>query len=435
VRGTVTDSIHGQPLAKALIIVEGTPRIGIADGSGSFRIDSIPPGRYQISISHPVIDTLGMLVLTSPLVMRAGETLTVDLGTPSPERVVSLRCPAAILRLRGPAAVMGQVYDPDSLKAAVGSRVQLVYQETVAGFKAQPVVREATVDSSGTYKICGLPTPITGRLQVFYNGISGGQVDVDITGPLALRSLTIAAANVATVADTGGRLRRLLSGTAQLKGRVLTKAGNPVVAARVSVNGAAPVAITNDRGDFTLDSLPSGTQTVEVRKIGYAPNEAAVELSARTAAEKTITLDVAELAPVRIVAGAERVMDDVGFNERKQRGSGTYLDGDRVRQNTRFSEAMRSVPGLRVMPAGGGRNTITNARDASSGCVVVWVDNMRWREMSPGDLDDYVAPSEVHAVEVYSSSNTPGQFQDAVQTSCATIVVWTTRYVNRRVRK
>ena len=42
---------------------------------------------------------------------------------------------------------------------------------------------------------------------------------------------------------------------------------------------------------------------------------------------------------------------------------------------------------------------------------------------------------EVRAVEVYSSNNTPLQFQAPGMTSCATIVVWTNRYVNRRIKK
>lgn len=434
--GVVLDSIRQQALSKAIVAVEGTTRVALADAAGNYRIDSIPAGRYRISISHPVLDTLGMTVMTAPMVMRPGETIELDLATPSPARIVSLRCPPGLLQRFGPAALMGQVYDPDSLKAAVGAKVQLVYQETLLGFKGQPVVRDAIVDSTGNYKICGLPAPVSGKLQVFRNGSSTGQVEVDVQGPLGLRSLTIAAVQVATVTDTSGKTRRLLSGSSRLTGRVLNKAGGPIQSARISIEGAAPVAITNERGEFTLDSLPSGTQTVEVRKIGYAAAEKPVELSARVSAQTTITLDVAELAPVRIVAGSDRVLEDLGFADRKRRGLGTFLDGEKIaREAVRFTDAMRTVPGLRVAPAGNGRSVLTNSRDPVGGCVMTWVDNVVWREMTPGDIDDFVQPSEVRAVEVYTSSNTPPQFQMAGQTSCATVVVWTNRYVNRRVKK
>jgi len=153
IKGVVVDSIRQQPLSKAVIVVDGTSRITMADGAGNYRIDSIPPGRYRLSISHPVLDTLGMSVVTPPMVMRPNETIEVDLATPSPARVVAMRCPPGMLQRFGPGALMGQVSDPDSLKAAVGSKVQLVYQETLLGFKGQPIVREAIVDSSGSYKI------------------------------------------------------------------------------------------------------------------------------------------------------------------------------------------------------------------------------------------------------------------------------------------
>ena len=436
VRGVAVDSIRQQPLAKAIIAVEGTTRITLADASGNYQIDSIPPGSHRLSVAHPVIDTLGIIVMTAPIVMRPGENLTVDLATPSPERIVALRCPAAVLRLRGPAAVMGQVFDPDALKPAVGSRVQLVYQETLLGFKGQPIVRESPVDSTGTYRICGLPTPLSGKLQVFRNGVSTGQVDVEVTGPLGLRSLTIAAAQVSTVADTGGRLRRILSGNSRLTGRVLSKAGAALQSARVSVEGAAPVAITNERGEFSLDSLPSGTQTIQVRKIGYAATEKSVELSARSSAQTTITLDVAELAPMVILAGSDRVLEDLGYADRKSRGLGTFIDGEKVsREAVRFSDALRTVPGIRVVPAGNGRSALASSRDQVGGCIVTWVDNMMWREMMPGDLDDFVQPSDVRAIEVYSSNNAPPQFQMPGSTSCAAVVVWTNRYVNRRIKK
>lgn len=436
VRGFALDSIRHQPLSRAIIAVEGTTRIAMADAGGNYRIDSIPPGSYRLSVEHPVLDTLGIIVMTPLMVMRPGDTITVDVATPSAERVVSMRCPAAILQLRGPAAVMGQVYDPDSLKAATGSRVQLVYQETLLGFSGRPIVREAVVDSTGTYRICGLPTPITGKLQVFRNGVSTGQVDVEVQGALGLRSLTIAAAEVATVSDTSGRTRRILSGNSRLTGRVLNQAGGPIVSARVSIEGAAPVSITNDRGEFFLDSLPSGTQTVEVRKIGYAATDKPVELSSRSAASTTITLTTAELAPLQIIAGSERVLEDLGYMERKQRGLGHFIDGDRVQKEAvRFSDALRTVPGLRVVPAGNGRSALTDSRNPVGGCVSTYVDNVRWRELSPGDIDDYVLPHDIRAIEVYSSNNAPPQFQAAGGTTCAVVVVWTNRYVNRRVKK
>jgi hypothetical protein len=208
-----------------------------------------------------------------------------------------------------------------------------------------------------------------------------------------------------------------------------------VESARVSIEGSPSVSLTNARGEFVLDSLPSGTQSVEVRKIGYASTDKPVELSSRVPASTEVVLDVAELAPMRIVAGAEKVLDDLGFNERKSRGIGHFIEGDQARGGVHFTDALRSIPNLRVAPAGNGRQVLQDARNPVSGCVNVFVDNVRWREFTPGDIDDFVNPTEVRAIETYSGSNVPVQFQAPGVSSCATVVVWTNRYLNRRIKK
>jgi hypothetical protein len=73
---------------------------------------------------------------------------------------------------------------------------------------------------------------------------------------------------------------------------------------------------------------------------------------------------------------------------------------------------MRTAPGLGVTPNGDGRTySITSARDPM-GCVNFVVDGTKWTEMTPGDIDDYVRPDEMRAVEIYTGSTVPGEFQD-----------------------
>lgn len=437
VRGVVFDSIHLVPLAGGIVLVDGTSRLGVTDADGRYAIDSIPAGSFRLSLAHAVLDTIGISVVTAPRPMRPGETLTIDLAIPSGARIVEMRCPAAILALRGPGALIGQVVDPDSNKVAVGSRVQLVYDETIAGYKTRPTVREATVDASGGYRICGLPVPLTGKLQVFRNGISSGQVEIALDNPLGLRSLSIAiAAATTTVVDSAGRNRQVTVGTSRLTGKVTNKAGRAIESARVSIEGSQTVALTNQRGEFILDSLPSGTQSIEVRKLGFGATEQAVELSARAPVSATIVLDAVELAPVIIEAARDRGLADLGYLDRKQSALGTFIDGDRLRtESTRFTDVLRGVPMVRLTPSAGGRYTMENARDPSFGCVTVIVDGARWREMSPGDIDDFVQPSEVRAVEIYPSSSTPARFEMPGSTKCVTVVVWTVRSTDRKRKK
>ena len=103
------------------------------------------------------------------------------------------------------------------------------------------------------------------------------------------------------------------------------------------------------------------------------------------------------------------------------------MDGNMInRQALSFSDVMRVAPGLRISPRGDGRSyVITDSRNASNGCVNFYVDNTLWQTMTPGDIDDFVRPSELVAVEVYHGSQTPPQFTPPGQSGCASIVAWT----------
>jgi hypothetical protein len=63
------------------------------------------------------------------------------------------------------------------------------------------------------------------------------------------------------------------------------------------------------------------------------------------------------------------------------------------------------------------------------------VDGTRWKEMKPGDIDDYVRPDEVVAVEVYNPETAPAQFETPGQTKCVDVIIWTLRSVNRPHKK
>ena len=195
------------------------------------------------------------------------------------------------------------------------------------------------------------------------------------------------------------------------------------------LQGGIATAVTRANGEFTLDSLPSGTQAIVVRKLGYGVTEKAVELSSNTPTQTTVTMDdyVPTLATVRVEAAQDKALSDIGYLQRKQTGMGFFMDGKQINhESMAFSDVMRVVPGLRISPVGDGRTyVISDARNASNGCVNFYVDGSPWTTMSPGDIDQFVRPQELVAIEVYHGSQTPPQFTQPGQSSCATIVAWT----------
>src|SRR5690348_13886915 len=58
VRGVVFDSLRGQPLRNAFVIMAGGHTIN-TDDLGRFRFDSVVPGAYTFTVHHAVLDSIG----------------------------------------------------------------------------------------------------------------------------------------------------------------------------------------------------------------------------------------------------------------------------------------------------------------------------------------------------------------------------------------
>lgn len=434
--GTVFDSVRLRPLSGAIVRVDTSDLTAVVDANGRFRLEGIPAGRHQLRVEHPMLDTLGIALRSPAQSYVAGGTLVAELALPAPETIIPMMCTAA-WRARGPAVLVGKVREADTGVPATDAKVSLVWYEldVTAGVRRAPRVREVTVGPDGLYRFCGLPAQLDGKLQVLRGSLTSGDIPIAFGQDLLiLRSMSIAPAGaVAASGDSAKAVAPVLVGSARLLGRVVNNAGRPLPGARVQLEGTTRVATTRANGDFTLDSLPPGTQSVSVRLLGYAPTEQPVELSSREPRNLTIRLSdfVPVLEAVRVTAQRERALDQVGFSRRKRTGMGHYLEGDQINTNAlNFSDVVRIAPGIRVVPVGQ-RNMITSARDPN-GCVAVYIDGSMWQQLEPGDIDDFVKPHELAALEIYSGTNTPAEFTSARQGNCMTIVAWTVRRLDRK---
>jgi len=432
VLGTVYDSVRLRPAAGAVIRVDSSSLTATADSLGRFRIIGIPPGSHALWMETPILDTLGVTIHSPSEQFQEGGAKAVVLATPSMETLVEALCSAS-WRARGAAAFMGRVRVADNGSPASGAKVSLVWYELDLNGKLArvPRVREGVVGPDGTFRICGLPREIEGRAQVIRGTMTSGDIPISFgQDVLALRSMSIAAPSVAAAPGDSSRGR----GSSRLTGRVVARDGRPLGNARVQLDGTTRVAVTRATGEFVMDSLPAGTQTVSVRLIGYQPGEITVDLESNKPTMVAIQLEdfVPILETVRVTAQRERALDDVGFARRKRSSMGWYLDPDEVaRENPlRFSDLLRTAPGIQVANYNG-QPVIQNGRDPINGCINIWVDGSPWQSMSPGDIDDYLRGAEVGAVEVYSSTATPAEFTNS-NGSCATIVAWTKQRLDRK---
>ena len=456
VEGVAVDSLHRGFLRGAMLMVEGSNVTAATDSLGRFRLDSIPPGARRIDVIHPLLDSVGISLETKPLALTAGQNLPLVISVPSAATIVALKCTAAERGL-GPGALVGFVQYSESEAPASGASVSLEwidYQISRTSVETVPRRRAATVGPNGRFQICGLPESLDATLTASSGADSTASFAVQLGSILGVAALElpdpqpIAASPVAVarpapsragaavpLRDSSVTVTRVASRAANalLTGRVLDPAGAPLPGARVSVDSA--YALSDNDGRFVLRNLRSGTRALVVRRLGYDMKEVIVALRARAPTDVTVRLSeyVPVLDTVRVRAVALDIgLQRVGFAQRRAAGTGYYLTPQQVaeRNASRLTDLLVEAPMLR-RTAEGGRTIITgrpHGVNLFQGCVSYFVDGLRWRG---GGVEDFVWPTEVAAVEVYSSNFVPSQFAHSVE-PCETVVIWTKRKVTFR---
>ena len=181
-----------------------------------------------------------------------------------------------------------------------------------------------------------------------------------------------------------------------------------------------------------MTNLPSGSQVLLARHLGYGATTVSVDLSAREPRKVTITLPkfVAIMDPVLVMARRNASLDRVGFSQRKKSGNGIFLGPEQIQgmHPNSVSDILRNVRGLRVT-YNGMRSSVSSRRGVNSfrntaGCVRYFLDGSPWLSNSPGDIEGFVSGNEIVAVEVYNSANVPAQYMTEMGT-CNTVVLWT----------
>jgi len=199
------------------------------------------------------------------------------------------------------------------------------------------------------------------------------------------------------------------------------------------VLGTPAVTTSNAQGTFFLANLPTGTQGVVVRGVGFSPTGAVVELSASTPSEVTIALGSAQLlAPIE-AEGKGDPLDRVGFTTRRRIGLGRFFtreDIDKTHPSV-VTDIFKRTPGIRLTVDRAG-NQILQSTHRGAGepdeCVVTVVDGTRLQPPSQGRMVSYlngmVQPEQIVAMELYQAFQVPGEFTFPAE-RCMTIVIWT----------
>lgn len=450
--GIVYDSLAGRPLADAVVqflalddSIAGRIVGTRSDAAGRFRFDGLPPGRYAADFAHPAVDTMGFERSAREFTLRSG-IQAVALGSPSPRTVFRELC-------RGPrtglstAVLVGHVLGATT-RAPLGGATVLVTRTgtSIAGDSVmrQEVTDVTQVGENGAFVVCEPPDDASIRIGAAHGADTSGAIPMRMPDATVRHvTLTIGQARRLTAQvgrtadDSFGRRELVWRGPARLRGVVTNPAGVPMSGARVGVIGTGREAVTNESGTWALDSLPEGTQVVEVRAIGYEPMRPVVQLAGEVAQVldvsllyRTITLD-----EVMVRGSYERNLE-LFEQRRRTSASGYFMRPEEIElrpPDQVMARLLQGMPQVVVqcsigcsvsMFSGISRPGGSDAQASSSRerCMPnMYVDGLLQR------MNDFnfLSAGQVAAVEVYPRRlEVPPEFMN-MHNDCGSIVIWT----------
>jgi Carboxypeptidase regulatory-like domain len=428
VRGEVYDSLARAALVGSTVRVQGTSLSATTDGGGRFRLEGVPAGRRVLVVDHPALDSIGLSGLLRSVDVAAESTTTVAVATPSLRTVAAAACPGRPLAsLRDSGIVFGAVRDAELGMRLAHAQVTASWLEIRRGPGALRVTRRAVdvlTDSVGNYYACGVPRGAPLVVQAAAGPHRSGELDLEVGLRRVLRhDLTVSRQVWGEVVDSVGVVAT--RGGATLVGTVRNEAGLPLEAVLASVPGAAAGdALTDAAGRFALSGLPSGSQMLYVRRVGYRFSTIPVDLRNRDTTVVSIELQMFSMLDTLRVTATRWVRTEIDELERRMRlaGPGRVMREEELRAIGSIGTLFYNFPSLDVRTRVGGISL--QMRQGAGSCAPdVWIDG--WRS----DLEVLQAyrPADLVALEVYHDMEVPMRYLGAFR-SCGVILAWT-RYL------
>lgn len=171
-------------------------------------------------------------------------------------------------------------------------------------------------------------------------------------------------------AQSGPPVRDVGSG-AIFSGRVLRAGdGAPLAGSDIWLAGSDRHVVTDSGGAFRVDGLPSGTQLVEIRHVGFQSKRDTVMLSAGTEVVRTYTLlaQTARLDTVKTVSAGRKYTSPMlrAFEARRLSGQGGRFISDsefRKSENSTLANVLTRIPGVSLYRG----QTLVSSRKACRG--------------------------------------------------------------------
>jgi hypothetical protein len=283
---------------------------------------------------------------------------------------------------------------------------------------------ETRTDTLGRYRLCGVPDSTLAVVQAAGPSSATGRIPVQI-GPLGVAQVNVRLAEV----DSGQPAP--VPGT--IVGTVTDSIGRPQAGALVTVDGATVEARTDAEGRFRLAGIQSGSQMVEVKRVGLALTRRAVDVMPGEASVVELVLGHAQRLDALVVT-AERMKRNAAVADamrRHRNGAGVLLLEEQLKGRATMRALVEGLPGVRTElgQSGTSMEWVAMLRLGAGECVArIFVD---------GHEQDYdyiqaMTVDEVAALEVFVRAGvaplfTTGHSLFGRLDYCGSIAFWTKR--------
>lgn len=178
VTGVLRDSVSGEPLAGAEIVVRDwddaaafmprpaavdVPFSAVTDEAGGFHVAGLPDGVYALGVDHPKLQAAGVRLNETRVVVEDRTSDPLELWTPSSDALFARACPRASPH-GSTGAVVGFARNADTGLPVADIEVEIVWRvRRLQGTARTAVVSEQSEyaggvsDERGRFAICGVP--------------------------------------------------------------------------------------------------------------------------------------------------------------------------------------------------------------------------------------------------------------------------------------
>lgn len=418
IRGVVFDSLLHQPIPEATVQANAGVYSTLTDKEGRFTLIS-PEKITHVTVFHDFLDRTGLGSLQADVTAKTSRTFMV-LSTPSLATIWANVCPGLELSKGRGGIIFGNVLGSDDKTRLAGAQVRVSWDfnaPAAVGLAARSA--DAKTDATGTYYACGAPP----NNSVYVLGYSASMK----SGAITVSGDTLPLRRVNLVLGDIGK-------TTTIRGVVLDAHNQPVVGATVDVDGMDAEVRTNAEGRFVLPGVPTGSRTIAVRTIGYAPLFQAITALPDDPNNIQVTMVATALASVN-VTGRQNVSHlQMDFEQRRREGFGTFKDSTEIMKSTSIRSIFQGIPSLVItgvdvtsfslftpIQSIGGNNP-------AAGCPAnIYIDG----QLADTGVLISLPKDQIAAIEVYIRQEfAPAQYL-LLSNNCGVVLVWTKLQFNK----